>query len=347
MLLAQRKSQDMANSHDVARLAGVSQKTVSRVFRGEQHVSEDTRQRVLAAADKLDYRLNFAARTLSSGRTQNIGIVASGTTFYGPATIFTNTERQARNAGYSLQIVFTAEGDAGGVDSAIDALSERGVDGIVILEPIDEGGQGITVDVPLLVFGETNQYRAPKVVYANDGAALMAQAATNYLLNLGHATVHHIAGPQNWYTSQERLAGWKSALEARGVTTPIPLVGDWTAASGYEAGRKLAADDSVTAVFSANDDMAIGLIHALRESGRQVPGDVSVVGLDDSPISAYVTPPLTTLNNRLADYATRAFAELVKMIETDHTGPTRIVAEVSEVTERESAAPPKHLAHPT
>lgn len=115
--------------------------------------------------------------------------------------------------------------------------------------------------------------------------------ATEHLLDLGHVTVHHLAGPQRWYSARDRLEGWRAALAAQGRSEPPVVEGDWSASSGYAAGRELATDGEVTAVFAANDDMAIGLIRALTEAGRRVPEDVSVVGFDDVPVAAYVTPP--------------------------------------------------------
>ncbi|CAM5687429.1 putative Lactose operon repressor [Streptomyces afghaniensis 772] [Streptomyces afghaniensis] len=140
-----------------------------------------------------------------------------------------------------------------------------------------------------MVFGGT------RTVAAGVGAELLARTATEHLLDLGHRTVHHLAGPERWFAARDRREGWRSALTARGTEQPAVLVGDWSAASGHEAGRALAADGDVTAVFAANDDMAIGVIRALTEAGRRVPDDVSVVGFDDVPVAAYVTPPLTTV----------------------------------------------------
>lgn len=277
---------------DVARLAGVSQKTVSRVFNAEQYVSAEARRRVLEAAEALGYRMNNAARALASGRTRTIGVVTLGTALYGPASLLIGVERAARDAGYALRVVNTLEGDPGGVAGAVESLLEQGVDGIVVSEPIDEGAEGalsLSTDVPVLVLGAPAAFGGPRAVSAGVGAEALARAATEHLLELGHVTVHHLAGPQRWFAARDRLEGWRAALAARGRQQPSVIEGDWSAASGYAAGRDLASAGDLTAVFAANDDMAVGLIRALADAGLRVPADVSVVGFDDIPVSAYVT----------------------------------------------------------
>ncbi|MFJ9565243.1 LacI family DNA-binding transcriptional regulator [Streptomyces fuscichromogenes] len=306
-------------SVDVARLAGVSQKTVSRVFNNEAYVSADVRRRVLEAAGELGYRPNNAARALASGRTRTIGVVALGTALYGPASLLIGIERAARTTGYALRVVNTLEGDPGGIAGAVDSLLEQGVDGIIISEPIDEEATGgaitVATDVPVLVLGAPAASTTARTVTTAVGADLLARAATTHLLDLGHATVHHLAGPQRWYAARDRLEGWRSALAARGSDEPPVVEGDWSASSGYVAGRKLAADDDVTAVFAANDDMAIGLIRALTEAGRRVPEDVSVIGFDDIPVAAYVNPPLTTVRQPFDAVAQEGLRLLVHAIE--------------------------------
>ncbi|MCX4705331.1 LacI family DNA-binding transcriptional regulator [Streptomyces sp. NBC_01373] len=306
-------------SVDVARLAGVSQKTVSRVFNEEPYVSAEVRRRVLEAAEQLGYRRNNAARALASGRTRSIGVVTLGTALYGPASLLMGVERVVRDTGYALRVVNTMEGDPAGLAGAVGSLLDQGVDGIVISEPIEEeGAEGdltVPVNVPVLVLGAPPPFTASTVLYGAGGADLMARAAIEHLLDLGHPTVHHLAGPQRWYAAKDRLEGWRAALAAHGRDRPPVIEGDWSAASGYAAGRELAADPEVTAVFAANDDMAIGLIRALAEAGRRVPEDVSVVGFDDIPVAAYVTPPLTTVRQQFDTVAQEGLKRLVHAIE--------------------------------
>ncbi|MFD1541264.1 LacI family DNA-binding transcriptional regulator [Nonomuraea guangzhouensis] len=330
----------MPRSVDVARLAGVSQKTVSRVLNNEQYVSTEVRQRVLAAAEQLGYRLNNAARALASGRSRSIGVVSLGTALYGPASLLMGIERAVRDAGYALRVVNTVEGDPSGIAGAVESLLEQGVDGIVISEPIDEGAEPVRADVPVLVLGAPLPFSAPRVVTAGVGSDELARAATEHLLDLGHATVHHVAGPQRWYAARERLGAWRGALTARGLVGPPVVEGDWSAASGYAAGRRLASDDDVTAVFAANDDMAIGVIRALMEAGRRVPDDVSVAGFDDIPVAAYVTPPLTTVRQPFDAVATAGLQLLVHAIEQPHEDLPPAADHPVELVVRASTAPP-------
>jgi DNA-binding LacI/PurR family transcriptional regulator len=329
-------------SADVARLAGVSQKTVSRVFNDEQYVSADARRRVLEAADQLGYRLNHAARALASGRTRSIGVVTLGTALYGPASLLMGVERAARDAGYTLRVVNTLEGDVAGAAGAVVSLVEQGVDGIVSSEPIDEGTAATRVDVPVLVIGAPPAFAAPKVLTVGVAADVLARAATEHLLQLGHRTVHHLAGPQRWYAARDRLDGWCAALRAHGRAEPPTMQGDWSAASGYAAGRALASDPDVTAVFAANDDMAIGLIRGLLDAGRRVPEDVSVVGFDDVPVAAYVSPPLTTVRQPFDAVAQEGLKLLVQAIEKPEADPPAAVDPPVELVVRASTAPPPH-----
>lgn len=341
-------------SMDVARLAGVSQKTVSRVFNNEAYVSAEVRRRVLAAAGELGYRRNNAARALASGRTRAIGVVTLGTALYGPASLLMGVERAVRDTGYALRVVNTVEGDPTGIAGAVDSLLDQGVDGIVISEPIDESGSAdrgpdgtgegpevsVHVDVPILVCGAPPPFAAPTVLAAGVGADLMARTVTEHLLGLGHLTVHHLAGPQRWYAARDRLAGWRAVLAAHGRREPPPVEGDWSAASGYAAGRELASDPDVTAVFAANDDMAIGLIRALTEAGRRVPDDVSVVGFDDIPVAAYVTPPLTTVRQPFDAVAQDGLKRLVHAIENPQADPLAATEPPVDLIVRASTAPP-------
>jgi DNA-binding LacI/PurR family transcriptional regulator len=327
-------------SVDVARLAEVSQKTVSRVFNNEQYVSEDVRRRVLAAADRLGYRLNNAARVLASGRTRSIGVVTLGTAMYGPASLLMGVERAVRDVGYTLRVATTAEGDPGGVAGAVESLLDQGVDGIVVSEPIDEGGEPLRIDVPVLVLGAPPVFAAPQVVTAGVRSDLLARVATEHLLDLGHETVHHLAGPQRWFAARDRLDGWRTALRTRGCGEPSFVEGDWSAASGYAAGREMALDDCVTAVFAANDDMAIGLMRALLEAGLRVPEDVSVVGFDDIPLAGYVTPPLTTVRQPFDVVARAGITMLAQAMEKPDAPVVPAVEPPVELLVRRSTAPP-------
>ena len=319
-----------AGSVDVARLAGVSQKTVSRVFNNEPRVSGETRDRVLAAAQELGYRPNSAARALLTGRHHRIGVVSLGTAHFGPSSLLVALERAARRISYSLTVANSFEDDATGLKTAVDNLLAQGVDAIILFELVDnEGGTILEIDVPVLTLGAAPAVHAPTVlsVQAAEGGDASAEV-TGYLLGLGHRTVHHIAGPQRWWAARERRQHWQDTLVAAGAAVPDSLEGDWTARSGYELGRQLARDPGVTAIFAANDEMAIGVIHALHEAGRDVPGEVSVAGFDDIPVAAHVWPSFTTVgsdNEELADVGLTYLADFLN-------DPGRV-----------PPAPPKHV----
>jgi DNA-binding LacI/PurR family transcriptional regulator len=310
------------------------------VLNDEPYVSAEVRQRVLDAAGQLGYRLNNAARALASGRTRTVGVVTLGTAGYGPASLLVSVERTLRDTGYALRVASTLEGDPAGVAGAVRSLLEQGVDGIVISEPIDEGLVYARVDVPVLFLGAPPSFAASQVVTVGVGSHELACAATEHLLDLGHATVHHVAGPQRWYAARDRLEGWRSALRAHGRDEPAVIESDWSAASGHAAGRELAGDDEVTAVFAASDEVAIGLIRALVEGGRRVPEDISVVGFDDHPVAAYITPPLTTVRQPFDAAAQEGIKLLVHAIEKPDVDLPTVADQPVELVIRSSTAPP-------
>ncbi|MCT9079579.1 LacI family DNA-binding transcriptional regulator [Streptomyces fulvoviolaceus] len=313
---------------EVARAAGVSQKTVSRVVNGEPHVSPEVRDRVLRVIRELDYRPNNAARALLLGRYRRIGVVSLGTALYGPSTLLIALERAMQRAGYSFALASTLEGERsemgvppdgvwGRVSVAVEALLEQGVDGIVLSEPIDDGTPlRLSAEVPVVSLAEGVELTdGVGAVVGADGVAA-ARLATEHLLSLGHRTVWHIPGPQDWWAARDRLRGWREALAAAGAPEPtLPTPGDWSPASGYAAGRQLAQLSDVTAVFAANDDMALGALRAFAEAGLSVPGDVSVVGYDDIPAAAHLSPPLTTVRHDTTALANHAVDVLIAMIE--------------------------------
>ncbi|MEU0414474.1 LacI family DNA-binding transcriptional regulator [Streptomyces griseorubiginosus] len=327
-------------SADVARLAGVSRKTVSRVLNDEPYVSDEARRRVLAAAEELGYRLNQAARALASGRTGSLGVVALGTAGYGTASLLLHIEHAVRDAGYALRVINTPDGAPEGIAGALESLLEQGVDGVIVSEPVVKGEVPLRVDVPVLFLGAPPSFTASRTLTVSVGARELARAATEHLLELGHDTVHHLAGPRKWYATKDRIEGWRAALAARDAHEPPLLNGDWSAESGYAAGRALASDRSVTAVFAAGDEMAIGLIHALREAGRRVPEDISVVGFDGNPVFAYVSPPLTTVRQPFEAAAREGVRLLVHAVEHPDAEPPHTDEPPVELVVRGSTAPP-------
>ena len=327
---------------DVARLAGVSHMTVSRVLNDHPHVRPQTRQRVLDAMRKLDFKPNTAARALASRHSNLLGIVTVDTTLFGPAAMVYGFEQAARDAGYFVTIATVRSLTVKAVVSAVDRLREQAVEGIVAVVPDDVGAgvlRSISSDLPVIAIGVGDGLDVPTVGVDNAAGAAMA---TQHLLRLGHATVHHIAGPQSWPEARERLSGWRQALLAAGAPVPQWRAGDWSARSGYVLGRQL-VDDEVTAVFCANDHMALGVLRAFAEAGRRVPADVSVVGFDDIPEAPFMIPPLTTVRQDFGALGRRS-VELLRALGTggDVGGP-RSVRLTPELKIRRSTAPPPRL----
>lgn len=300
---------------DVGRLAGVSHQTVSRVINGSPHVRAQTRQRVLEAMVALGYRPNSAARALVTGRSQTLGVVSFDTTLYGPASTLLGIERAAHEAGYFIIVASLKVLDRPSVSEAVERLCRQGVDGILAITPHDEGADALLHapgDVPLVAVEAGPDHAVP--VVAIDQVA-GARSATSHLLDLGHETVWHIAGSPDFLESRDRLHGWRTAIEAAGGEVPPPLTGDWSARAGYDLGRALARDASVTAVFVANDHMALGLLRAMQEGGRRIPEEVSVVGFDDIPEAPYFLPPLTTVRQDFDHVGSQSVRLLVAMLE--------------------------------
>jgi DNA-binding LacI/PurR family transcriptional regulator len=302
---------------DVARQAGVSHQTVSRVLNGHPNVSPATRASVLAAIRDLGYRPNAAARTLVTGRTNVLGVISIDTTLFGPASMLYGIERAA-HPGYSVAIASLAGFDRRSMAEAVERFLGQAVDGIIVIAPETAAVEALTslaTDVPLVAVG--CGIRAPLFSVAIDNLSGAAKA-TQYLLDLGHETVHHIGGPDNWVDAQERVEGWRRTLRAAGASEPAMHRGDWSARSGYEIGHMLAAMPDVTAVLCGNDPMALGLLRALAERGRRVPADVSVVGFDDVPEAAFFLPPLTTVRQDFGELGKRALRLLLDRISAQH-----------------------------
>ncbi|MFF1876259.1 LacI family DNA-binding transcriptional regulator [Leifsonia sp. NPDC058230] len=281
---------------DVARLAGVSQQTVSRVVNDSPNVAPDIRERVELAIRQLRYRRNPAARALANGQTMNLGIVSFGLAQYGPSVALSGIADEARSAGYATNLVTLGDVDRVAMKAALDHLAEDSVDGIVVLAPVQaalEAISGLEAGVPLVFFEPGAPEGTTSVATDEVGGAALA---TRHLLDLGHDTVWQVAGPRGWLGSEARLRGWSTTLAAAGRVTNRVISGDWTTRSGYAAGREIARNPGITAVFVANDQMALGVVKALSECGVRVPDDVSVVGFDDVPEAQYYRPGLTTVH---------------------------------------------------
>lgn len=324
---------------DVAARAGVSAQTVSRVSMGTDNVRPETRARVLAAMAELGYVPNSAARALRSGTYGTIGMIAHRLSRTGETRTVEAVVEAARNEGYTVTLVDLESPSSDDVAEAAARLSHQAIDGLVIVraEATTPETLALPPRMPVVVSDSRLVGHHPAVAAdQTEGARL----AVEHLLALGHRTVHHVAGPVDSDPAQMRADAWRAALEAAGRPVPPLLRGDWTADSGYDAGRRLAADPGVTAVFCANDETAAGLLRALHEAGRSVPGEVSVVGFDDIVLAAHLWPPLTTvaqdfpeIGRRLVDLLLRQVRDGAPLDDRHEVVPVRLVV-------RESTAPP-------
>jgi DNA-binding LacI/PurR family transcriptional regulator len=328
---------------DVAVVAGVSHMTVSRVLNDPRSVKPETRERVVSAMQSLGYRPNTIARALATGRTRTLGVLALATALYGPTSTLLAIEAAARTAGYNLDIVRLRSVTRASLADAAAGLQERGVDGVIAIAPhtwaptaLESGAAGVPV-----VAVEGGAGRLPTVAVDQEKGATLA---TDHLLALGHPTVWHVAGPQDWLEAKARERAWRDTLQLAGRPVPAVLPGGWGVRSGYEAGRRLAADPAVTAVFAANDQMALGVLRAFHEAGIDVPGRVSVVGFDDIPESGYFTPPLTTVRQDFDEVGRQALQLLLGRMADGHDGSAlaerHVVVEPRLVVRESTARPP-------
>ena len=320
---------------DVADLAGVSIMTVSRVLNGHPHVTAATRERVEHAVVELGYHANMAARTLAGGRSHVIGAISVQPETWGPSRTVFAIEAAAQAAGQLVSFKTAHEPSASAMREAIDELRGGNAEGIIVvarLRAAVEALRELDLPVPLLATYPTAELPLSVGVDQELGARL----ATRHLLSLGHERVIHVRGPKGWIDADDRASGWRKELRSNGATGRT-INGDWTPRSGYEAGREIAGDDSATAVFVANDQMALGVQLALHEAGRNVPDDVSVVGFDDVPEAGFYIPPLTTVRQDFGELGRMSVEHLLAAIEGRDVQRATIAP---QLVERASTGPP-------
>ncbi|MCZ7567769.1 MAG: LacI family transcriptional regulator [Ardenticatenaceae bacterium] len=317
----------MATIFDVARVAGVSRSTVSRVLNDQPGVSDNARARVLTAIQQLNYQPNFAARALKRQKADTLGLIVPPSFRERTSTeprgyYLTEIIRGAYNAVIEHRQVLALLDDGGNPEFYDRLIQHRQVDGILIVD--------LDLDEPLLTYFSERKF--PFVVIGNPADETIAcvdvdnygsaQRVVRYLYRLGHTQIAMIHGPPARLASRDRAAGYRTMLRQLGfqVDPALQAEGDFSEESGQCAMEQLLGTvPRPTAVFAANDRMALGAIRAVQARGLRVPEDISIVGFDDIPVAAYVQPALTTMRQPLYDLGNRAARLLLEMTETERS----------------------------
>ena len=323
--------------YDVAKQAGVSHMTVSRVLNGHPNIRETTRERVLQAIDEMNYTRSSIARALATRRAMRIGVLVDSPVQYGPNSTLRALEGAARDAGYAISAFSVSDDDGMQIDSGVVDLVTQGVDALCVIAPrqssLDLLGQQATGLPTVVIKSEPHVDMHTAGVDQCQGAKL----AVSHLISLGHRRILHLAGPMDWYDARVREQCWRDALTSAELPVEDAAVGDWTSDFGYEYGSALDLGDA-TAIFAANDQMALGLIHGLSDRGIRVPEDVSVVGFDDLPDARHFLPPLTTVRQDFAALGALALQLIIAAIEGESTDEHEMIEPVL-IVRRSTAAP--------
>jgi DNA-binding LacI/PurR family transcriptional regulator len=323
---------------DVAKLAGVSVPTVSRVLTGAARVRPEKERRVLDAIAQLNYRPSATARALASRQSHTIAIIAGNTSQYGYAETIRGVEEEARADGYTVTITVVETTDPEEVERAVALVLDQSPAGVVVLK-FDPPGVAVLArlprDIPIVAVSGVRSRDVPQAVLDESRAA---EALTEHLLALGHHTVHHVRVPPS-RREDGRTTGWRRALKQANVEPPELYEATWSPESGRAIGHEIARDSEITAVFCGNDEIAMGVIKGLRDAGLSVPEDVSVVGFDDHPLAAMWSPALTTVRQDFGGLGARAF-ELLRGAMSGEV-VRRTSSALPELVVRESTAAPR------
>ena len=304
---------------DVAREARVSVATVSRALNGHENVAESVRQQVLATADRLRYQPHAAARSLSSRRTQTIGVVLPD--LYGEffSELIRGIDQVARARRQHL-LVSSYHGHPEEQGEALRAMRGR-VDGLLVLSPYSDRPGFLVDNLPsslpvVLINTDVQEAAYPALTIDNYSAAV---AMVEHLVQAGHARIAFIGGPEGNFDARERLRGYRDAMARLAPAAPLQeFAGDFSESSGYDAGKRIAQlAEKPQAVFAANDMMALGCLYAFNEAGMRVPQDVALAGFDDIPLARFVHPTLTTMRVSIAELGGQAMGRLLDAIESD------------------------------
>ncbi|MFO7661935.1 MAG: LacI family DNA-binding transcriptional regulator [Chloroflexota bacterium] len=300
---------------DVASYAGVSHQTVSRVINGSKSVRPATRARVEKAIAELDYRPDALAQSMARGRSGYLACLSPNLTDYTFSSIIDAAETEARENGYYL--MSASAPDAETFAHLIDDLAQSGrAEGIMVINPFaDDRHRYLPAGYPVVFAGARPREEAADSVALDD--VVVARQVTEHLLTLGHRLIGMVTGPEVEDCTQDRSLGFHQALHGAGLIADEAFVleGNWLAPSGYDAFRHFfSLSQQPTAIFAQNDQMAVGVLRAARDAGLNVPDQLSVIGVDDIPLSAYFEPPLTTVRQDFAAIGRQAARLLVRAV---------------------------------
>jgi LacI family transcriptional regulator len=325
---------------DVAGMAGVSAQTVSAVINDKPGITDETRVRVRAAIDALGYRPFSVGRSLRTRKTRTLALVISDIANPSFATMASAAENHAHANGYNL-VVYNTHDDATRETEYIQIAADRWIDGILFVSAQDRISESVAVElarIPTVAVDRIPQgYVGPSVTLDNLAAGRMA---VEHLLALGHTRIAHISGPLRLRLARERLLGYQAALRAAGLGSEEQELGEgnWECATGYRAMKEILQRHPLpTAVFAANDRMAIGAICAAQEAALRVPEELSFVGLDDLEVAAYQNPPLTTIRQSFAELATLGVRLLLELVNERTPAASQIVVSPQLIVRRSTA----------
>lgn len=326
----------------VAALAGVSHQTVSRVVNDFEGVRPATREKVYKAINQLGYRRNAAARALVTNESKLVGVIAVGSFLYGPVTTLSALEQAARRHGYMTLLATVRNVDKAHLDAAINQCLERSVDALIIIaarETWVRYTSTLELNVPIIVVGPRPSNLGSLVCVSVDQSA-GAEMAVNHLAELGHRDVLLLAGPTGWVDAQERLVSAMATCNHHGINSTV-IEGDWSAKCGHDVGLEILAmpeRERPTAIFAANDQMALGLLSAFNMHGLSVPDEISVIGFDDVPDAGYYSPALTSVRQDFSTLGQRVLEACLAIL-SGNTPDTELVAPSLKV--RGSTAAPR------
>ena len=321
---------------DVAKLAGVSYQTVSRVVNNHPYVSKETRRRVQKAIDQLGYRPSKAATKLASKSSKMIATILYGCWFPGLAEIALNVELAAKTSGFDVILVNITEPRRQLIE-ALANVQAWAVDGVILIVPV----QGLSFDevravsdnTPVILIDSQRASDIPSVIIDESYGT---QQLVEHLIHQGHSQYCEISGPLDWFGAQVRHQTTVEIFQSHGMESPPYFEANWTVSGGYRAAKRILEEGrDFSAIISANDSMAFGAIRALHEAGLAVPQDVSVVGFDDIPEATYSFPPLTTVRRNLIQLGVVGFEYLMQVTD-DPEAPVQQKVLLPRVVYRES-----------